>query len=189
MAEQLVFPLCCPGFQLEDPTFAVLELWSNEALLVRQGLPSNPVVRHVLGFGLTDGEEVAKGAVVLEFQGADPAVPPFRLLLLSQPGVLVIQLVAQTIELWVHAVVDQSSLRQGQRWGLQQLVPQFSGEGIEFVPRSRQGQERCTGDLAQQASQGRKSLQTIGQGYEIPCGCGACAGPSGEPLQIPHGSQ
>ena len=147
------------------------------------------MVRHVLGFGLTHGEEVAKGAVVLEFQGADPAVPPFRLLLLSQPGVLVIQLVAQTIELGVHAVVDQSSLRQGQRWGLQQLVPQFSGEGIEFVPRSRQGQERCTGDLAQQASQGRKSLQTIGQGYEIPCGCGACAGPSGEPLQIPHGSQ
>jgi hypothetical protein len=48
--------------------------------------------------------------VVLEFEGADAAEAALLSLLLGQPGVLVVELVAQLVEAGVDAVVDQAAL-------------------------------------------------------------------------------
>ena len=65
------------------------------------------MVRHGGGLGFAHRQEVAEGAVVLQFQGADATALALLLLLMAEPGVLVIQLVAQSIQQRVDAVVDQ----------------------------------------------------------------------------------
>ena len=77
--------------------------------------------------------------MVLEFEGADAAGAALGGLLLGEPGFLVVELVAQAIELGIDAVVNQAPFREAQRRGVEQLVAQFSGEGIQFGPGTRQG--------------------------------------------------
>ena len=93
-AEQVVFPLAGPGLQLQDAPFAALELRGHKPLFVGQGLAADPVLRHPLGLGFAHRQEITKGAVVLELEGGDAAGAPFGGLLLGQPGVLVVELVA-----------------------------------------------------------------------------------------------
>ena len=109
LGKQFKFPLGGAGLELQDPAFAALELGGDEALLVGQGLAADPVLRHGPGLGAAHREEVAKGAVVLQAQGGDAAGPALAGLLLGQPGVLVIELVAQAIEAAVDAIVDQAA--------------------------------------------------------------------------------
>ena len=71
-----------------------LGLGGHEALFVGQGLPADPVLRHAPRFGFAHRQEVAKGAVVLEFEAADAAGLALERLLAPQPSLLVVELVA-----------------------------------------------------------------------------------------------
>ena len=107
--------------------------------------------------------------MVLQFQRVDAAGPPLGLLLLGQPGVLIVEPVAQGIELGIDAVVDQAALREAEGWGVEQLVAQLRSQGRQFRPGSAQGCQRWTGG-AGTVHQGRQlgqPLQAVGQGYEI----------------------
>ena len=81
------------------------------------------------GLGLGPGQEIAKGAGVLELEGRAAAGVPFGGLLLGQPGVLVVELVAQAIELRVHAVLDQAPFAPARGCGVQQHLPQLHRKG------------------------------------------------------------
>ena len=63
-------------------------------------------MRHSGGLGFAHRQEIAEGAVVLQFQGADATELALLLLLVTEPGVLIVELVAQPIQQWVDAVVD-----------------------------------------------------------------------------------
>ena len=128
LAEQLVFPLAGPGPQLEDAALPLLEIRGDEAFFVGQGLAPDPVVRHGGGLGFAHRQEVAEGAVVLQLQGADATALALLLLLVAEPGVLIVQLVAQPIQQRVDAVMDQVALGEGERWGLHQLVANRLGQ-------------------------------------------------------------
>ena len=58
-------------------------------------------------------QEIAEGVVVLQPQVAVATELALMLLLLAEPGVLIIQLVAQTVEQWVNAV-DQPPFAERQ---------------------------------------------------------------------------
>ena len=109
-AEQLVFPLASPGPQLEDAALSLLEIRGDEAFLVGQGLAPYPVGRHCGGLGFAHRQVIAEGAVMLQLQGADATELTLLLLLIAEPGVLIVQLVAQPIKQWVDAVMEQISL-------------------------------------------------------------------------------
>jgi len=66
LAEEVVFPLGGPSPQLQNLAFAALECWRHEALLVGQGLPADPVIRHRRGLGPAHRQEIAEVAVVLQ---------------------------------------------------------------------------------------------------------------------------
>ena len=101
------------GPQLKDAPLPLLEIRCDEAFLVGQGLAADPVVRHGGGFGFAHRQEVPEGAVVLELEVVVAAEAAFLLLLLRQPGVLVVELIAQAIQQWVDPVVDQASIVEG----------------------------------------------------------------------------
>ena len=190
-AKQLVFPLGGTGLELQDAPLTPLQFRGDKALLIGEGLAPDPVLRHGFGFGLAHRQEVAKGAVVLEFEGGDAAGAALRQLLLRQPGVLIVELVAQAIELRVHPVVDQAPLAQAQGRRVHQHVAQLRRQLLQLRPRLAQGQQGRAAHprLAHQRRQLREALQPIGEGHQIPGGGGAGAGPARQPLQIPHGPQ
>ena len=94
------------GPQLQDAPFAAFEGGRHEAFLVGQGLAADPVVGHGGGPGPAHRQEVAEAAVVLEPQVGVAAGAALAGLLLGQPAVLVVELVAKAIEQRVDAVVD-----------------------------------------------------------------------------------
>ena len=96
--EEFVFPLAGAGAQLKNASLPFLEFGSDETFFVGQGLATDPMFRYRRCFGFAHCKEIAKGAVVLKSQGADAADLPLLLFLLSEPGVLVIELVAQAVE-------------------------------------------------------------------------------------------
>ena len=118
-AEQFVFALGRAGLELLDGALAVAQGWGDEALLVGQGLAADPVLRHRRRLGLRHRQEVAEGAVVLEFEAGEAAEPALLGFLLGQPGVLVVELVAQLIEGRINAVVEQAALGEGEGWGVE----------------------------------------------------------------------
>ena len=95
---------------MENAALPLLEIRGDEAFLVGQGLAPDPVVRHGGGLGFAHRQEIAEGAVVLQFQGADAAALALLLLLVAEPGVLIVQLVAQPIQQRVDAVMDQVTI-------------------------------------------------------------------------------
>ena len=48
--------------------------------------------------------------MVLEFEAGEAAEPALLRFLEGQPGVLVVELVAQVVEAWIDAVVDQAAI-------------------------------------------------------------------------------
>ena len=120
LAEQFVFALASPSTQLEDAAFPLLEFGGDESLFVGQRLPADPMIRHRAGLGFADGQEVAEGAVVLQTQVVVAAAFALQPFLFSQPGVLIVQLVAQAIEQRVHPVVDEAAFTEGERRGVHQ---------------------------------------------------------------------
>ena len=89
------------------------------------------MIRHRGRLGFADGQEVAEGAVVLQAQVAVAAALPFQALLLGQPGVLIIELVAQAIQQRVHPVVDQAAFTEGERRGVHQGMADLAGQIAE----------------------------------------------------------
>ena len=189
LTEQLVLALSRTGLELQDLAFALLERRGDEALFVGQGLAADPVVGHLARLGPAHRQEVAKGAVVLQFQGADAAGTALGGFLLGQPAVLVVELVAQPIEQGVDAVMNQAALGQGQRWGVEQHVAQLGRQGFQRRPGPGQGLQRIAAALLQQARQLGQPLQAIGQGHQVPGRGGAGATAPRQPLQIAHGPQ
>ena len=126
-AEQFVLALIGPGPQLEDRALPLLEIGGDEAFFIGQGLAADPVVRHGAGLGFAHRQEVTEGAVVLQPQVAVAAQPALLLLLLAQPGVLIIQLIAQAIEQGVDAVLDQAAFGERERWRIHQGVADAAG--------------------------------------------------------------
>ena len=187
--KQFKFPLGGAGLELQDPAFAALELGGHEALLVGQGLAADPVLRHGPGLGPAHREEVAKGAVVLQAQGGDAAGPAFAGLLLGQPGVLVIELVAQAIEAAVDAIVDQAPFGEGQGRRVHQAVAHQGRQLGQVGPGPGQGHQGWTAGLGQQGGQLGEPFEPIGQGHQVPGGGAASACPAGKPLQVAHGPQ
>ena len=138
-AEQLVLPLGGAGPELLDLALARLEIRGDEALLVGQGLAADPVLRHGARLGPAHGEEVAEGAVILELEGADAAGAALGGLQVGQPGVLVVELVAQIVQKWIHGVVDQAALGEGEGRGVEQGVAQLGGQLGQLWPGAGQG--------------------------------------------------
>jgi hypothetical protein len=106
-AEQLQLPLAGPGAQLQDPTLALLELGGDEALLVGQRLAADPVLRHPGRLRAANRQKVSEAAVVLEPQVGIAAGLTLQGFLVGQPGLLLVEAVAQAVEHRVDPVVDQ----------------------------------------------------------------------------------
>ena len=180
--EQLDFALGGSGSQLQDAPLASLEGRRHETLLVGQGLAADPVVGHGGGSGPAHCQEVAKAAVVLEPQVGVAAGAALARLLLGQPGVLVVELVAQAIEEGVHTVVDQASFAEAQGRGVEQVVAQFGRQGGQFRPGLAQGLQWRADALLEQPRQPRQPLQAIGQGHQVAGGGAAGSGPARQAL-------
>ena len=127
--------------------------------------------------------------MVLEFEGADAAEPPLLGLLAGQPGVLVVELVAQPIEGRVDAVVDQAALTEGKGWGIEQGVAQVGGQGLELGPGPGQGLQGGAAGFGELGGQLGQALETIGQGHQIPGRGAAGAGAAGQAFQVAHRAQ
>ena len=168
LAKQLVFPLGGPGLELQDLAFPGLELGGDEALLIGQGLAADPVVGHGCRFGPAHRQEVAKGAVVLEFEGGDATGLALERLLAPQPSVLVVELVAQAIELGIDTVVDQAPFTDGERGCVEQVVAQQGRDRFQLGPGLGQGLKGLAGAFGEQGGQLGQALEAIGQGHQIP---------------------
>ena len=93
-AKQVVFPLMAARLELEYPPLSLLEFRRDEALFIAQGLPADPVIGYVGGFGSADCEEITKAAVELKPQVGVAAGLAIPLLNASQPVLLLIEPVA-----------------------------------------------------------------------------------------------
>ncbi len=127
--------------------------------------------------------------MVLEPQVGVAASAALARLLLGQPGVLVVELVAQAIEEGVHTVVDQASFAEGHGRGVEQVVAQFGRQGGQLGPGLAQGLQGRADALLEQPRQPRQPLQAIGQGHQVAGGGAAGAGAARQALQIPHRPQ
>ena len=154
-AKQVVFPLVAARLELQDPSFPLLEFRRDEALFIAQGLPANPVIRHGRCFGAADGEEITKAAVELQPQVGVAAGFALPLLNASQPVLLLIQSVAQIIEVFIHPVVNQAAFTERHRWLIHQLEAQQLGQLLQIRPGLLQIRQRGCAAAFEQISQQR----------------------------------
>ena len=118
------------------------------------------------GTGLAHRQEVAEGVVVLQLQGADANALALLLLLMAEPGVLIVQLVAQPIQQRVDAVMDQIALGEGERgastslWRIVRASPPGldRGRAATYHPSRADRRVQPGGELGQ-------LFQAIGDGH------------------------
>ena len=79
-----------------------------------------------------DGEEIAKAAVELQPQVGVAAGFALPLLHASEPVLLLIQAVAQIIEVFIHPVVNQAAFTERHRWLIHQLEAQQLGQLLQI---------------------------------------------------------
>ena len=141
------------GTQLGNASLTIFQFGGDEAFFVGQGLASDLVVRHRSCLGFAHRENVAEGQAVLQVQGAGTAHLLIMLLILSEPGDLIIELVAEAIDFGLNTIVKQTPFAEGQQRRLYRglihcacrlvcvLHIDFSGQfGNPFQPL-------CDGDL------------------------------------------
>ena len=130
--------------------------------------------------------------MVLQLQGADATALALLHLLVAEPGVLIVQLVAQPIQQRVDAVMDQVALGEGERWGLHQLVANRPGQlrqGWIGTEQLLQPLRPCTDRRVQPSGELGQPFQAIGDGHQI-AGTGmARSCPASESLQVAHRPQ
>ena len=144
---------------------------------------------HGAGLGAAHRQEVAEGAVVLEFESGNAAGAALGGLLLGQPGVLVVELVAQVVQQRIHAVVDQAAFGEAQRRGVEQGVAQLGGQGLKLRPGAGQGLQRGAAGLGELGRQQGQALEAIGQGHQVAGRGAAGTGAAGQAFQVAHRPQ
>ena len=129
---------------------------------------------------------------MLQPQGADPAQLSLLMFLLREPGILVIELVAEAVEQGVDAVVNQTPFTKGERRRFQQGVTHGCGEVLQLWFRIKQCLEPCRSicELAFQLScKLRNPSQSVGDSDQIAGAGMASSCTARQPFEIPHGAQ
>ena len=130
--------------------------------------------------------------MVLQTQVADAAELFLQTLLLGQPGVLVIELIAQAIQQRIHSVVDEPAFAEGERRSIHQGM---ANGGCQFSERRVGWQQRLQNlwpsvqRSLQATGQSGQAFQPIGDGHQV-AGAGMTgAGSTRQPFQISHGPE
>ena len=114
------------------------------------------------------------------------------LFLFGQPAVLIVELIAQTIQEWINAVVDEASFRERQRWRTHQGVSDCCGQSRKIDVRFRQVIQPFRGVIDtsfQLGGESGETFQAVSDSHQI-AGTGVSrSGSAGQTLQIPHGSK
>ena len=100
------------------------------------------MARYRRRLGPAGGQKIPKGAVILQAQVGVAAGPPLLGLLLGQPLVLVVQLVAQAIQHRIESIVDQAPFAEAQGRLLHQALAQLQRQRLQLGPGTGQGCQR-----------------------------------------------
>ena len=103
---------------VKDDFFLLLQLGGDEALGAGEGLFANPLGGDFGAVAVADFEVVAEDAVEADLQVGDAGAVGFALTQRGDPGFGIGGELAQLIELWIVALLDQVTFAHGERRGV-----------------------------------------------------------------------